>query len=176
MRATVNLEFGSEEIESFMTGVIVKSVAGSLGEIAGDPMALQGLLAGMQQAIGMVLNHAAVSMHHHGPPRARPGGPYPMGYGAPMGPPSAYPVGTTGPGPQGPSNVRPIAEPATVEHCFVIDETNQNEVSWGCCRCAIPNGLHRTHCRRCNHQRCGAVVTPSPEQQPLPQMPEGPPP
>jgi len=172
MRATVNIEFGSEEIESFATSVIVKSVAGSLCEIAGDPASLQVLLAGLQQGIGTVLNHAASSMHVHGPPRWRPG---PYAQTGPVPSPGPMPYGY-GPGPtgQGPSNVRPIAEPATVEHCFVIDETRQNESSWGCCRCATSNGLHRTLCRQCGHQRCGAVVTPAPERQPSPQVPPGP--
>lgn len=179
MRATVNFEFGSEEIEGFVTSVLVKSVAGTLGEIAGDPVAVQGVLAGMQQTIGMVLNHAAVSMHQHGPPRARPvgyAGP-PPGYGAPPGangPPGPY-GGPMGPSPQG-TNVRPISEPATVEHCFAIDETRQNEAAWGCCRCATANGLHRASCRQCGHHRCGGVVTPAPDRQPPPQVPEGPPP
>lgn len=72
------------------------------------------------------------------------------------------PYGSAGPVPQDPRNVRPIAEPATLEYCFSIEETRQNEAGWGCCHCAIINGLHRTGCRQCGHQRCGAVVTPPP--------------
>jgi len=172
MRATVNIEFGSEEIEGFATSVIVKSVAGSLGEIVDNPASLQVLLAGLQQGIATVLSHATMA-HHHGPPRARPVGYPPPG---PFGPtPQGYgpPPGANGPG--DPGNVRPIHEPATVEHCFPIDETRQNEAGWGCCRCAILNGLSRTLCRQCGHQRCGGVVTPSPDRQPpqaLPVEPE----
>lgn len=168
MRATVNIEFGSEEIESFATSVIVKSVAGSLGEIAGDPASLQVLLAGIQQGIGMVLSSATAAMHQHGPPRARG---YPPGY-VPPGPyGQAGPIPSTGPAG---TNVRPIAEPATVEHCFSVDETRQNEAGWGCCRCATLNGLHRSLCRQCGHNRCGAVVTPAPGREPPPALPVDP--
>ena len=171
MRATVNIEFGSDEIEGFVTNVIVKSAAGVLGDIAGDPAAVQGVLAGMQQMIGMVLHTA--TMHQHGPPRGRVG--YPMGYPPPYA--QTGPVPSTGPVPGPHGNVRPITESPTVEHCFPIDETSQNEASWGCCRCAIPNGLSRTHCRRCGHLRCGPVVTPAPVGPPpqaLPIDPEEP--
>lgn len=161
MRATVNIEFGSEEIESFATSVIVKSVAGSLGEIAGNPESLQVLLAGLQQGIGMMLSHATASMHQHESPRARPAdyGPFgpPPGHGYGYGPPP----GANGPG--GPGNVRPISEPATVEHCFAIDETRQTESGIGCCKCATYNSIQRTKCRHCGHDLCHVfIVTPPP--------------
>ena len=183
MRATVNFEFGSEEIESFATNVAVKAIAGTLGQIAGDPAAVQGVLVGMQQMIGMVLSHASTAMHRA--PRGRVGVPMdsyggPMGPGpyGPMGPmqqqphvgsvPYPYQQGVAGPGPQ---VLRPD-ESATVDRCFPIEATRNIEAGWACHGCATFNGSQRTVCRYCGHTRCdvpGPVVTPPPE--PAPEVP-----
>lgn len=29
---------------------------------------------------------------------------------------------------------------------------------WGCCRCRVYNGLQRSHCKSCGHERCSIEV------------------
>lgn len=160
MRATVNFEFSSEEIESFASRVIVSA----LGDVATDPQQMQILFAGLHRGIEMVLSQAAM------PPWVRGGGgipqgsqaqtrPIPQGYG-PM--PSARPV---------PGNVYPIQEPVAVDKCFPIEATRNVEAGWGCHSCATFNGSQRTVCRYCGHTRCDAVFTPAPEPSSPPQVP-----
>lgn len=170
MRATVKFEFGSEEIESFVTNVVVKSVAGTLGEIAEDPMQMQALLAGLQQGIGAVLSRATMVMRQ-GPPRGRAyvGAPYGAPMGAPGAPPGPYgPAGPTPPAgpygaPQDPGNVRPIRDAAQVlDRCFAIEASRNTEAGWACHGCATFNGSQRTVCRYCGHTRCDPVITPPP--------------
>jgi hypothetical protein len=130
------------------------------------------MLGVVHQGIGIGVNLASHAMGQRPPPWMRGQGPMPPGpYGAsPPMPPGAYPYPTTGPA--GPSNVRPIREPMTVDHCFPIEGTRNNEPGWACCECATYNGVQRPQCRNCGHARCGgATVTPAPAQPPPPQMP-----
>ena len=166
MRATINFEFDSSELETFATSVFVKGIAGAVGRISEDPMAIQGVLAGMQQTIGMVLN--GVVQQRRGPPMGRVYTGPPPGYG-PMGP-GPMPYGSPGPVQQDPSNVHPIREPASVERCFPIEATRNIEAGWGCHGCATFNGSQRTVCRYCGHQRCDSTINPPPPQQQPPQV------
>ena len=29
---------------------------------------------------------------------------------------------------------------------------------WGCCQCRVYNGLQRSHCRSCRHERCAISI------------------
>jgi ribosomal protein L40E len=60
----------------------------------------------------------------------------------------------------GPTAEAPSSVP--IERCVHIEATLHNEESWMCCRCSAMNGVHRTMCRSCTHERCDDVVPPSP--------------
>ena len=172
MKATVNFEFSSEELEGLASRVLSGAILGAFGNA--DPAQLQAMLAVVHQGVGIGVNLASHAMGQRPPPWMRSQGPMPPGpYGAsPPVPPGGYPYPTTGPV-GGPSNVRPIREPMTVDRCFPIEGTRNIEPGWGCCECATYNGLQRAQCRNCGHARCGgATVTPAPAQPPPPQMPE----
>jgi len=173
MRATVNFEFDTKELESFASTALSRSIVRAFG--SADPAQLQGLLTSLHQGIGAVLGQAAAVRQHHGPPppwaRAyaapAPGpigthGPYAGPYAGP-----AYPGPMGGPPQQEPGNVRPIRQPAAVERCFTIDGSRSIEPGWGCHLCATYNGEQRGVCRSCGHTRCDPIVTPPPDQQSL---------
>jgi len=167
MKANVNVEFASEEIERFAVNVLVRAFADAFGSIG--PNEMQVLMSGVNTGIGMVLSQAQAAMHGRPPPARGPGG-GPFGPPNPFGPPFGPP--TTGPyAPPQPDNVRPIrGESPVTEHCFRIEATRAYEEGWGCCGCSTYNGVQRTHCRHCGHARCGAVVTPAPATGRAPQV------
>jgi hypothetical protein len=171
MKASVNFEFGSEEIERFVAGAVTRGIWRALDGIG--PNEMQVMLAGLHTGMGIVMSHAQQAMlgrpHTHGPPPPWARGPF--------GPPPGQPYGATGPIPstgQGPyatpDNVRPIRESAVTEHCFRIEATRHLEEGWGCCGCSTYNGLQRTTCRHCGHTRCGALITPAPVGGPAPRV------
>lgn len=190
MKSNVNLEFTDTELVQFVEDQARRVVFSFLGGLFHhlnyhlDPAILSAVKEAVKSGVQIGVQAKPGTRGPFGPP---PGSGY--GYGPPPGytavqrgpmPPSG-PVGPAQPqfdiqsllqglqsilaqGGQVPQqdNVRPIAEPTTVEHCFAIEETRQNEAGWACCRCAASNGLGRTRCRACGHQRCGAVITPPP--------------
>lgn len=176
MKATVNFEFGSEEIEGFVKRALTDGILDAIGQM--EPQHVQMMLSGIQTGIGMVLGQVNEIRIRRGHAPRGFGGP-----GMPQGPYAAsapYPSGAAapapGPGPYvyvpgQPNNVRPIRSQAEVAECFPIEPTRSNEEGWGCCRCASFNSSMRPVCRSCGHARCGATVTPAPAQPAPPQVP-----
>jgi|GEM_PF-1995779 len=176
MKANVNVEFASEEIEGFVKRALTNGILDALGGM--EPQHVQMMLGGIQTGIGMVLSQAQAAMHGRPPQPVRgSGGPFgpPNPFGSPFGPPQPYAATGAPPGPYAPpqsDNVRPIQrESAVTERCFRIEATRHLEEGWGCCGCSTYNGVQRTHCRHCGHPRCGAVITPAPAAGPAPQVP-----
>jgi hypothetical protein len=164
MKANVNFEFASEEIEKFATGVLTRALVGAIGSVG--PNEMQVLLGGLQAGMGLVLSHAQAVAQGRPPP---PPPPWARGPGGPHGAAPAIPHDAPQQG-----NVRPIrGESAVTEHCFRIEGTRQLEEGWGCCGCSTYNGAQRTHCRHCGHARCGAVITPAPAAGTPPQVADG---
>lgn len=132
MRATVNVEFTSEEltrfVEQWANKAIVTALSSALGSVSRSvsPSMLNTLRdAFVQAAVGL----GAV-------PR-----------GAPDSPPPAPPVG---PGADG--------EVPWV-HCIPV-ESPHVEPGWGCHLCRTYNGLQRSECRNCGHTRCAPSAPP----------------
>jgi hypothetical protein len=160
MRATVNVEFTSEELAEFVEDQGRRLVVDFLGSLFHhlnhhlDPQTVEVLKAAVAQGVQM-----ATSMGRSGGGHRVPGGPPPPA-------PGSGPVGLSpGYGYAGPA---PTRESPVVENCFRIEATRQLEEGWGCCRCSTYNGLQREHCRHCGHPRCGPVVTPAPEHPEVP--------
>ena len=94
MKATINLEYGSEELEKFLANAGVTLLKRLLGSIKIDPndapyyidMFKQGVLLAMD-GMAQKQQHA----HHHRGPN---GVPHPREpFGGPFGPPAGYPGG-----------------------------------------------------------------------------------
>jgi hypothetical protein len=185
MRAVINFEFASEELETFLSNAVVRSVSKMFGDIPPDQWReLQRVLQymfqqGMTVAMGMGGPGRQRPHHHNGPLGAPPGypppgypSPFPYG-GPPFGGPQPGPIPSSSPPPYGDygpqpmqDNVRPIREPAHVERCFAIESTRHLEAGIGCCKCATYNRIERTHCRHCGHKFCVIATPPGPPQPP----------
>lgn len=148
MKATVNVEFGSEELEKFVLDVGVRLLKRLLESVG--PGDTQNMLSMFQHGIEVALQ-AGLHPNHRGPS---------PGFGGPL--PRVGPFG-----PQGragdPNNVQPIRETGHVDRCFAIEATRSNEGGVGCCSCATFNGVQRVHCRNCGHKLC-VIATPPPAE------------
>jgi hypothetical protein len=181
VKATINLEYSSEELEKFLSNAGVAMLVKFFKSIKLDPSQVPAYIdyfkQGFEQAMaggGFRMPHA----HHHGPP----GYPPPPHHHGPPGyppPPPGYmprPVGSSSfadflaaqryakreAAPEDPNNVQPIhGEPPHVDRCFPVEATRQNEAGIACCQCATANGTQRTHCRNCGHKLC-VIATPPP--------------
>jgi len=160
MKTAINIEFGTEELERFVTNVGVKSLLSLLTGI--DPNIA---MAAFQQGVQLVQQQHAHTHHRHRVPppgffvAADPFGPPPRpGQG---GPPPPAPQGPYAQG-HAPQPIR--EEPVVHERCFPIEETRNHEAGIGCCQCATYNNVARTECRHCGHKFC--VITPAPGPQP----------
>jgi len=175
MKAAINLEFGSEELQDILTNMAVKGIVRTLDATFGndDPTNRQAILALFQQALGQVMSQMPSVGVRRGPaaPPGPFGGPVP-GYGpmpqpfvgAPYGAPPAQQYVHPSQQAAAPDNVRPFRSTgAVVEKCFPIEGTRLTEPGYACCRCATFNGVQRTRCRHCGHPRCDVVVTPPPQ-------------
>lgn len=175
MKATINIEYGSEELEKFLSNMVGRQLSRYVGGFS--PEQLQMFLAGVRQAIDMFVGQVGQQPQRGRVPRygAPPQGPFggsfvpPPGFrpgmyeswGPPYPPPGRGPF--TGRVEGDPDNVQPIhGEPPHVERCFPVDATRQNEGGIGCCQCATYNGAQRTNCRNCGHKLC-VIATPPPQ-------------
>jgi len=65
------------------------------------------------------------------------------------------------PGPVPMSVAEPVARPK-LDKCMRLDEVAFADEAWVCCKCNTTNGVHRSVCRGCDHERCDVVVPPPP--------------
>ena len=165
MKATINVEFGSEELEKFALSLAGRLFAKLGGTI--NPTDIPTFFALMQQGMDLALGHFWVPTRvRRAPgPGLRPNGAPPPGgpFGGPVGSQDApWP-------PPGMAVAQPIhGESSHVERCFAIEANRNTEAGVGCCQCATNNALTRTNCRRCGHKLCVILTPPSAEE------PEGP--
>jgi len=54
-----------------------------------------------------------------------------------------------------------------VPPCARVEQNVDNDEEWGCHVCGVINGLHRSACRRCGHERCDVVAPPPPPPPPI---------
>jgi len=164
MKATVNFEFASDELEEMLASVLTKVVTKTIGSV--DPTQMQSVIAGVTSALQQgLLGSVTGHRHTHVPmPRvqSQPG----FGFaGSPRPPPGYAPPAPV------PDNVRSIRTPEIIEHCFMIEEARNLEAGWGCCRCGTYNATQRAACRHCGHACCVPIAPPRPSPPESPKEP-----
>jgi hypothetical protein len=165
VKATINVEFGSEELQKFVLDVGVKAFTKGFGMLdASIPPAQQAAM--FQKLFQWFETTLTQESHAHHAYRGRP-----RSNGVPPQP-STGPFGSPVPQAWPPPEPQPIhGEPPHVDRCFAIEANRNTEAGIGCCQCATNNALTRTNCRRCGHKLC-VVVTPPPAQGPVTESPE----
>lgn len=152
MKATINVEFGSEELERFASNAGVKMLTKLFGSIKLDPNEAPMYFDLFKQSFltavdGVQSQHA----HRH----RQPNGASPQPFGGPFGPPAGYPGGP-------PPGMRPDYEYEPESRCLSIESSRDNEAGIHCCQCHTYNGLQRVNCRNCGHKLC-VIETPPPK-------------
>lgn len=66
----------------------------------------------------------------------------------------------TAPPPAAETETPPPPSPS-LEKCLRIEPSTSIEEGWGCCRCLAYNGVQRSACRICGHERCDVIVPPA---------------
>lgn len=161
MKATINIEYGSEELEKFVSNTGVMLLKKMLGSFKIDPNDAPYYIDMIKQGFLLAMDGPVQKRRSNGvPPQPFGGGPFapPPGY-TEVPPPWAR--GTVG------DKVQPIRDPGHVERCFPIEATRNIEAGIGCCTCATYNGTQRTHCRNCGHKLC-VIATPPQGEEPSP--------
>lgn len=160
MKATINLEYGSEELEKFLANAGVTLLKRLLGSIKIDPndvpyyadMFKQGFLVAMD---GMAQKQQHAHHHHRGPN----GVPHPREpFGGPLPPPQGVPSQDWEIRRQ---QLEEILRQQLHDRCFPVESSRHIEGGIGCCQCRTYNGAQRVNCRNCGHKLC-VIATPTP--------------
>ncbi len=152
-RASINLEFTDDDLRKFIEDGLRRWTLNTIHDLLKhirDPH-LSDLI---KQAIHMGMSAGVrVGRQHEGeaPPHQRPfdvgeiftgdrhGSPHDVRRGPPYGVP-----------------------PGELKRCMPVEANPYQEEGWMCHECSTYNGMQRSVCRQCDHERCDDVVPPPP--------------
>lgn len=183
MKGSVNLEFRDEDLRRFAEDVMRRGALHVIGElfkqVINDPrlshLAREAFRGGVEigregrggpstdpsdfpMPPGMRRRRQVPFQYPNdvpfgGPPPPRPHGPPPYPYawmpGVGVPPP---------PRPAAPQEVPPPSAPHKPERCMHVEANSYQEEGWICHECQIYNGMQRSECRQCHHERCDDIV------------------
>ncbi len=160
-RASINLEFEDGELRKFVEDGLRRWTLNTIHDVLKhirDPNAAQLITQLFQTAIAAGASAGAKGrgFEQGPPPHQRPDGDGRVQGRSPF---------------SGPGLVEEIlrGSPGAPElkRCMPVEANTYQEEGWGCHKCSIYNGVHRSVCRGCAHERCD-VVQPPPDDPGVP--------
>ena len=155
-RASINLEFEDGELRKFVEDGLRRWTLNTIHDLLKhlrDPYLSQFIREALSRGmdIGTRVGRRSESSPHEEdpPPHQRPDGDsWAQGRSPFPGPGMVAEILRGSPGAPG------------LKRCMPVEANTYQEEGWGCHKCSIYNGVHRSVCRGCAHERCDVVQPP----------------